>query len=112
MQKKKEAKKNTERYVVIGCGSWCLWYGKVRETDAAILKTKSAKVYDCRHVRYWYGGTGGITSLAAWGPCGTRAKESRIGAPCPSSLVTDVKAVHEYTSEAIAAFAAIEAVRT
>ena len=111
MQKKKAAKKSGERYVVIGAGSWCLWYGRIRASDAEILKTKSARVYDCRHVRYWYGGTGGITSLAAWGPCGPRVKESRIGAPCPSSLITDVRAVHECSPEAVTAFASIEATR-
>ena len=105
----KKVKKNQERFVIVGNGSWCLWFGKVKATDAEVLKDKAVRVYDCRHVRYWYGGTGGITSLAKWGPCGSRAKESRIGAPCPSSLITDVRAIHDCTDEAVVNFAAIEA---
>lgn len=65
------------------------------------------RLHDARSIRYWYGRKGGITSLAAFGPCGPRARESRLGAPIPSTLLLDVKAIHDCTPEAVAAFAAI-----
>ena len=110
MAKAKKAK-NNRRYVVVGNEGYGLYCGYVEATDAEILAAKAVRLYEARHVRYWYGGTGGITSLAAWGPCGSRAKESRIGAPCPSSLITEVRAVHECTDEARVAFDAIAATR-
>ena len=100
-------KKTTKRYVIVGNTGYGLYCGYIEASDAEIVATKAVRVFECRHIRYWYGGTGGITSLAAWGPCGTRVKESRIGACAPSSLITDVKAVHECSAEAVAAFNAI-----
>lgn len=99
--------KSKSRWCVVGCEGYGLYYGEVRATDAEILKTSSVRIYNCRHVRYWYGKTGGITSLAAFGPCGPRVSENRIGAPCPSSLITRVCAVHECPPDAVTAFAAI-----
>jgi hypothetical protein len=96
-----------ERAVLIGAQGYGLYIGRISATDAEILRDKAVRVAECRHVRYWYGGTGGITSLAAWGPCGPKATQSRIGAPTLSSLITDVRTVHDLTAEAVAAFAAI-----
>lgn len=106
-----ETTKTERRYCIVGNEGYGLYVGWVEATDAEILAAKAVRLYEARHVRYWYGGTGGITSLAAWGPCGPRAKESRIGAPCPSSLLTEVRAIHECTPEARAAFDAIAATR-
>lgn len=100
-----------ERWAIIGNEGYGLYYGLISATDAEIAETKSVLVRQCRHVRYWRGGTGGITSLAAWGPCGTKKDESRIGAPAPESLVLNVCAVHVCSLEAVSAFASIEACR-
>jgi len=101
----------TRRYCVIGNEGYGLYCGYVSATYEEIAKAGAVSVEECRHIRYWYGGTGGITSLAAWGPCGKRAVESRIGAPCPSSLIMQVRAVHECTPEAMSSFALIVASR-
>jgi len=103
--------KTTRRYCVIGNEGYGLYCGYVGATDEQIVRQGFVSVEECRHIRYWYGGTGGITSLAAWGPCGKRAQESRIGAPCPTSLITQVRAIHECTPDAIAAFETIAAKR-
>ena len=103
--------KTKRRYVIVGNGSYGLFCGLVEASDKEILAAKAVRVVECRHIRYWYGGTGGITSLAAWGPCGSRAKDSRIGAPAPSALIADVRAVYDCTPEAVAAFASIVATR-
>ena len=95
------------QWAVVGNGPWGLWFGQVRDSDEQIIKTKALRLYNARNIRYWYGRSGGITSLAAFGPCGARAKESRIGAPISSTLLLEVKAVHECSPEAVAAFAAI-----
>lgn len=105
--KKAAKKKSGERMAIIGNEGYGLYYGRVIATDEEIMKSKSVRVYECRHIRYWYGKPGGITSLAAFGPCGPRVAENRIGAPCPSTLITEVKAVHECSPEAVAAFAAV-----
>lgn len=97
-------KKTSGRYAVVGLGGYGLYYGRVTKYNA---KEKTATVADCRHVHRWFGGAGGISSLAAWGPCGPRVAESRIGAPCPASDLTSVAAVHYCSDEAIAAFAKI-----
>lgn len=95
------------RMCIVGNGPYGLYYGEVRATDAEVLKVRAVRVYNCRTIRYWYGGHGGITSLAAWGPCGPNVAKNRIGAAAPSSLLTDVKALHECSPEAIVAFASI-----
>lgn len=95
------------RWVIVGNGPWGLWLGQVRAPDAQIVKEKAVRLFRARNIRYWYGKTGGITSLAAFGLCGPRAKESRIGAEIESTLLLDVKAVHECSAEAVATFAAI-----
>jgi hypothetical protein len=96
----------TGRWVIVGNGDWGLWYGRIKATDAEIARTKSVRVYDARSIRYWYGRKGGITSLAAYGLCGPRVAESRIGAPIASTLVLDVRAIHDCSPEAVATFAA------
>jgi len=106
---KAKAQKSKGRTVIVGTNSGGLWYGQVRQRDADILRVGIATIYGARHVRYWYGRTGGISSLAAYGPCGPRAAESRIGAPDPATSLSCVAAVHTCSDEAIAAFAAIEA---
>ena len=104
---KKKSKTTNGRYAIVANGSYGLWFGRVEATDAEIAASgRQVRVYECRGVRYWYGRRGGITSLAAHGLCGPRAGESRIGAPIPSSLLEDVKAIHDCTPEAVATFAA------
>jgi len=98
--------KSRGRWVIVGSGDWGLWYGRILATDAEVTKTKSVRLYDARSVRYWYGRKGGITSLAAYGLCGPRVSESRIGAPIKSTLVLDVRAIHDCSPGAVAAFAA------
>jgi len=95
------------RYCIVSNEGYGLYCGYVSATDEQIVKQGFVSVEECRHIRYWYGGTGGITSLAAWGPCGLRVKDSRIGAPCPTSLIVQVRTIHECTPEAVANFAAI-----
>jgi hypothetical protein len=104
---KNEAKR-TKRHVIVGNQSYGLYYGETDATDREIVETKSVRLDNCRHIAHWQGKTGGITSLAAYGPCGPRAKESRIGAPAPSSLLSGVVNVYDCTDEAIKAFARIE----
>ena len=95
------------RNVLVGNSSYGLYIGLTDATDEQILSSKSVRLTQCRHVCRWYGKTGGITSLAAHGPCGPRSQESRVGAEC-SGLVTGVVNVFDLTPEAIAAFAAIQ----
>jgi hypothetical protein len=90
--------------VIVGNGPYGLWYGRITATDAAIAKSHSVRLYDARNIRYWYGRNGGITSLAAHGICGPRAADSKIGAPIASTLLLDVKAVHECSPGAVASF--------
>lgn len=100
--------KSTKRFVIVGNQSYGLYYGETSATDAEVVKTKSIRLDNCRHVCQWFGKTGGITSLAAFGPCGPNVGKSRIGAPIPSSLLTGVVNVLDCTPEAVAAFAKIE----
>ena len=62
---------------IIGHGSYGLTYGEIRATDEEIVRDKAVRVFHARNIRYWYGKNGGITSLAAYGPCGPRV--SRAG---------------------------------
>lgn len=102
--------KNTKmRWVLCGNSSYGLYIGETDATDEQIVETKSVRLTNCRHVCRWYGRTGGITSLAAYGPCGPQVSESRIGAPC-NALVTGIVNVLDLSAEAVANFAKIEAV--
>ena len=104
MPKTKQAR---ARAVIVGNGPCGLYIGETAATDEEILAQHAVRLTSCRQVAHWRGKTGGITSLAQFGPCGPDMKQSRIGAACPSSLLTDVKAVHDLSPEAVAAFAAI-----
>jgi hypothetical protein len=97
-----------KRAVLVGNQSYGLYIGETDATDAQILKDRAVRLTNCRHVARWYGKTGGISSLATFGPCGKQAAESYIGAACPSALLSGVVNVFDLTQEAIAAFAAIE----
>jgi hypothetical protein len=83
-------------FCIIANSNYGLYFGEVLNHD---VKEKTVSVKNCRHIARWYGGTGGITSLAAWGPKG----ESRIGAPC-DALLTSVVNLFECTDEAVKAF--------
>jgi hypothetical protein len=107
---KKTTKANEGRWAIVGNGPWGLWFGRVCATDAEIVESHAVRIYDARGIRYWYCRlNGGITSLAAVGPSGPKVSQCRIGAPVVSTLVLDVKAVHDCTPEAVAAFAAVQA---
>ena len=102
--------KTTKRYVIVGNGNWGLYYGQTAATDTEVIKDKSVRLYNCRHVCRWHcAKNGGITSLAAIGPSGMNVSQCRIGAPDPSTLILDVKAIHDCAPEAVKAFAAVEA---
>lgn len=97
------AKKAAGRWVLVGNQSYGLYIGITADPDSKILADKSVRLTSCRHVARWYGLTGGITSLAAYGPCGPSKMESRVGAPC-DALLTGVVNVFDLTPEAIEAF--------
>ncbi|MHB8361313.1 MAG: DUF6948 domain-containing protein [Thermoplasmataceae archaeon] len=100
-------KSRSKRHVLVGNGPYGLYIGITGATDAEILEAHAVRLESCRQVARWYGLTGGITSLAQHGPCGPKAQQSLVGAAAPSSLLCDVKAVHDLSPEAIAAFSAI-----
>lgn len=110
MKKTKTSRTATSkmRAVLVGNQSYGLYIGETDAKDADIIATKAVRLVNCRHVCRWYGKTGGITSLAAFGPCGTQKKDSRIGAPC-TALVTGIVNVLDLSPEAVEAFASIEA---
>lgn len=82
MATKKLQKKKLQKSILAN-KSYGLYYGEVVNFNA---REGVAVVKNCRHVCRWFGRTGGITSLAAHGLCGSRASESRIGAPCDATL--------------------------
>lgn len=97
-----KAKKKSGQYAIIANKSYGLYAGIVESFDA---ENGVAVVRECRHVARWYGKTGGITSLAAFGLCGPNASQSRIGAPAKATL-TGIVNLFECTP---AARASIEA---
>lgn len=101
--------KQTTRHVIVGNQNYGLYYGETDATDEQVVETKAIRLVNCRHICHWCGKTGGITSLAAHGPCGPNVRQSRIGAPAPTALITGVVNVYDCTPEAVAAFAKIEA---
>ena len=108
--RKGENMKNAKRFVIVGNGNWGLYYGLTSDIDAKIIKAKAVRLYNCRHVCRWYcAKNGGITSLAAIGPGGPNVGQCRIGEPDASTLVLDVKAIHDCSPEAVKAFASVEA---
>ena len=100
--------RNKKRFVIVGNQSYGLYCGETEATDREIAETKSVRLDNCRHICHWRGKTGGITSLAAHGPCGPNVKQSRIGAPAPSALLTGVVNVLDCTEEAVKNFARVE----
>ncbi len=98
----------TKRFVIVGNEKYGLYFGETSATDAEVVATRSIRLDQCRHICQWYGRTGGITSLAAYGPCGPRMRDSRIGAAAPSQLLTGVVNVIDCSPEAVAAFGKIE----
>jgi hypothetical protein len=107
MATKKATRTSRVNWCIVGNGPYGLWFGVVRATDAEVAKTHALRLYQARNIRYWYGRKGGITSLAAYGPCGPRVAESKIGAPVESALLLDVKSVIVCSPEAVAAFGAV-----
>ena len=102
-----KTKKSKQRHVLVGNKSYGLYIGLTSDTDVHIVTTQSVVLEQCRHVCYWYGLNGGITSLAAHGVCGPRKMESRIGAPAARALLTGVVNVYDLSPEAVASFADI-----
>lgn len=96
------------RWVIVGHGPYGLTYGQIKATDSEIMKARAVRVYGARGIRYWYGKNGGITSLAAHGLCGPKRDQSRIGEPTASSLLLDVKAIHDCSPECVASFASFK----
>ncbi len=92
-------------YAIVANKSYGLYCGIVDSFDEA---NNIAEVSECRHIARWFGKTGGITSLAAHGICGPKMKESRIGAPAKSAILTGVVNIFECSSEARASFEAAE----
>lgn len=105
--KKTKTASRKPRAVLVANERYGLYIGETAATDEEITSSRSVRLANCRHVCQWYGKTGGITSLAAHGPCGPRAQESRVGAPATAALVTGVVNVFDLSAEAIAAFASI-----
>ena len=95
-----------EYYAVVTNTGYGLYAGWV-DPSPADLAAGIVHVRGCRHIAHWQGRRGGITSLAAHGPCGPRVSESRIGAPV-DSVIRNVANVFRCESEAIAAFEAIK----
>lgn len=108
----KKIEKNRRTVIVTNTG-YGLYYGEIEgtvaETDKQIAATKAVRVYNCRHISRWYGGTGGVTSLAAWGP--KPHDDNRIGEPCDGALITSVMNVFEVGAAAAKAFDAVKASR-
>lgn len=80
-----KAKANV-RYAILANKSWGLYAGVVKKTTPQQDGTLLVEVGECRHVARWFGRTGGITSLAAYGLCGPDADKSRVGGPADSTL--------------------------
>lgn len=90
--------KNDVKFSIIANKSYGLYAGFVESFDAV---NGVVVVSECRHVARWYGKTGGITSLAAFGLCGQDADKSRIGAPAPGeSTLSGVVNVFPCSKEA------------
>ena len=99
------------RHVLLANKSYGLYVGEVADDgELGADGCRSIRVTNCRHVAHWRGKTGGITSLAAHGPCGPQKNLSRIGAPVPgASLLGGIVNIYDLTPEAVAAFASIVA---
>lgn len=101
--------KTKKRFVIVGNEKYGLFFGETSASDEDVVKTHSIRLDNCRHICRWYGRTGGITSLAAFGPCGPQVDDSRIGAPAPSQLLTGVVNVIDCSAAAVEAFEKVQA---
>jgi hypothetical protein len=99
-----EKKKNDTMSILANTG-YGLYAGIVEKSTPHADGTLTVEVRDCRHIARWYGKTGGITSLAAFGLCGPSASQSRIGAPVRATL-TGIRNVFECSTEARASIEA------
>ena len=95
--------KNKNRIAILANKSYGLYFGEILSFDPS---TGVAEVKNCQHVCRWYGKTGGITSLAAFGICGPNKLNSRIGAPCGATL-TNIINIFDCSKEAIKSFGEI-----
>ncbi len=95
----KKTPKKAERYAIIANRSYGLYAGVVEKITPQKDGTLHVEVRECRHVARWYGKTGGVTSLAAFGLCGPSAGDSRIGAPTRATL-TGIVNVFDCSPEA------------
>lgn len=94
--------------VLVGNKSYGLYIGEAVESDVKKITAEgSLSLKNARHVSRWYGKSGGITSLAAHGPCGPSVADSRVGAPV-DMVATGVVNVFFLTPEAVANFALIK----
>ena len=104
---KSQSKTRQRRFVIVGNHSAGLYFGETDAADHEIATNKYVRLYNCQHIAKYYTKTGGITSLAAYGPCGPLGKESLVGAPA-DSLLTGVANVYDCSPLAIENFARIE----
>lgn len=103
----KKQQKIEAKYCVITNKSYGIYVGLVDEVTPDVNgETKTVKAREVRHVPAWYGRTGGITSLAAFGLCGPDAGKSRVGAPSASATLSGIVNVFECSAEARATFEA------
>lgn len=100
-KKQPKQSKPAPKFSIIANKSYGLYAGLVQSFapgtgngDGVVVAT------EVRHIARWYGKTGGITSLAAHGLCGSQAAESRIGAPAASATLTGIVNVFECSAEA------------
>ena len=92
------------RILIVASGEIGLYYGEVSESDEQIAKTKMAHVAHCRHIAYWEGPEGGITSLAEIGP--TAASKIGVATSTPSTIL-DVRNLFPVSAAAAAKFEAV-----
>lgn len=97
------AKKSEAKFSIIANKSYGLYAGLVQSFDPVSGVVEATEV---RHVSRWFGKTGGITSLAAHGLCGSQAGDSRIGAPAAKATLTGIVNVFECSAEARASIEA------
>ena len=91
--------KKKERYAIIANRSYGLYAGIVESATIQPDGTVVVEARECRHVCRWYGKSGGITSLAAFGLCGSSASQSRVAAPVRATL-SGVVNIFDCTPEA------------
>ena len=78
-----------------------LYYGEISKKGVeTAMKTGVAKIRNMRHISYWKGPTGGLSSLAVQGP----GEGSRIGDPVGVAYLSDVCNILVCEPAAIARF--------